>query len=155
MGWFFCTPVGLLASYPSVRTAGIECIENQLFREVDFLAGNGMRAVCVAPGRDRCSHLSEDLRRLLYPLPWDVRIRVARSEKGGSACQIACMRQVRAGWSDKSTREGNQTAISRRVPGHEFRPEAGPLGEAADYDPLRRDACLVQHFHGRLHFVKR
>src|SRR5271166_1877218 len=76
-------------------------------------------------------------------------------KKNGRAGKVSGMRQVRAGGTDQTAGEHDQSRVSLRVAGYKLGRQAGALREASDDDPVRGNAARVDHVDGRLHFTER
>jgi len=87
------------------------------------------------------AHSLELVSGLFDARPGNVRIGIAGAEKSRHSVQGAFMMQIRAGRADQASRECDQRAVSRRMPGNELCGEAGSLGEAADHYLALRHAC--------------
>src|SRR6185437_875692 len=90
----------------------------------------------------RSAHCNELLRRLLYPLPRHVHIRVARAEQNRSSLQASCVMKFRAEWPNQSASERHQRCIALRMPRNKLARKARPLREPCNRNALVRKTQL-------------
>jgi hypothetical protein len=109
-------------------------------REGDRFRMHRMREAGRAPRRDLRAHRAQRGRRLFDATPRHVRVGIAGREVDRRAGEIARGREVGAGWADAAAGGGDQGAVAPRLACHELARQAGPLREAEEHDPLRRNA---------------
>src|ERR1700730_3002471 len=112
----------------------------------DFVPIYRVRHTRIASQGNDCAKRSENRRCFLDPFPGDVRIGIARAEKGESTRETARIVKSGSGRPDQPASKRDEPAVPGSISRHEFRRETRALREASYHDLVSLYASFDSSF---------